>query len=145
MGSRSKSKCPITRESCPEHLYEHGAEAEELRAGIEGILEGPWDSSTRQELQDLTDRVDARDSLAWSERKKKRKTPSPINLSRTLAVEEIRAFVQWRAAIATAIAVGARESNPRSDLAYQRAMGRVETRMRTLKKAVRKHLGAKDM
>lgn len=49
----------------------HGGEAEELRAGIEQLIaddeELIW-RAVRRELQDLLDRVDARDSLAHLER-----------------------------------------------------------------------------
>jgi len=56
-------------EECPVHSYaEHGKEAEELRVGIEDALNQPpeWLES---ELRGLLDRVDARDSLAFLERK----------------------------------------------------------------------------
>jgi hypothetical protein len=46
----------------------HGGEAEELRAGIEGLLRSEDHAGTlRLELQKLLDRVDARDSLAYRE------------------------------------------------------------------------------
>lgn len=54
---------------CPVHDYaEHGREAEELRRCIEAIVEGDKPCS-RQELQRVLDTVDARDSLAFIERK----------------------------------------------------------------------------
>lgn len=57
--------CPIAQRFCPEHNFWHGAEAEELRAGIEHIIhQGNVDVS---DLQRLLDRVDARDSLAYRE------------------------------------------------------------------------------
>lgn len=60
---------------CPVHAdQEHGAEAEELRSGVERLLAsshgGGWNVSLlRRELRDLLDDVDARDSLAWLERR----------------------------------------------------------------------------
>lgn len=42
----------------------HGAEAEELRKGIEEVLEHLWPGEARRRLQGLIDRVPARDSLA---------------------------------------------------------------------------------
>jgi hypothetical protein len=56
-------RCPI-RGECPRHGFVHGAEAEELRSGIEKLLErGCLNYPMR--LRELLDRVDARDSLAF--------------------------------------------------------------------------------
>lgn len=53
----------------------HGKEAEDLRSGIEDIIAGADDSVDRdarvvsaQDLQDLLDKTDARDSLAYIEK-----------------------------------------------------------------------------
>lgn len=92
MSSRKKKvdgtgTCPIHQVPCPEHLFIHGKEAEELREGIEQIMK-KWqlDATTvahqmRYDLQLLLDCVDARDSLAFCELKevlKKRKGPKKV-------------------------------------------------------------------
>ena len=64
--------CPIRNVSCPEHGFIHGKEAEELREGIESILQSrdEYTAGAEDILEDLRmllDRVDARDSLAWRE------------------------------------------------------------------------------
>ncbi len=68
---------------CVMHAWQkHGKEAEELRKGIEDVIEG-WAGLTTGctqedvdsilfELRKLVDKVDARDSLAYLERKPKR-------------------------------------------------------------------------
>lgn len=69
--------CPVYKEPCHEHGFQHGAEAEELRAGIEEVVKymGRDDIDTddllgvKGRLQRLLDRVDARDSLAYLEAK----------------------------------------------------------------------------
>lgn len=54
---------------CPVHDgLIHGGEAEELRAGIEALLERHHDKVQRRDLIALLDRVNARDSLAHLER-----------------------------------------------------------------------------
>ena len=66
---------------CSVHSFQyHGKEAEELRQGIESLMVGADDSFPWEErvvavvdLQSLLDSVDARDSLAFSERNAKRK------------------------------------------------------------------------
>lgn len=62
----SKRTCLVYSTACAEHGFFHGAEATELREGIEHIL--TRDDMTRRELRtalsDLLDKVDARDSLA---------------------------------------------------------------------------------
>ena len=63
-------RCPVYSSYCAEHGFIHGREAEELRRGIQEILqsntsEDEWD----WKLQDLLDRVDARDSLAYLEKR----------------------------------------------------------------------------
>jgi uncharacterized protein Yka (UPF0111/DUF47 family) len=45
-----------------------GKEAEELRKGIEKIIDGDLTVQTADDLQKLLDSVDARDSLSWLER-----------------------------------------------------------------------------
>lgn len=72
--------------ACPVHAdQEHGREAKELRAGIEAIIDGGhWHvEDLRSALIDLTNAVDARDSLAFVERQKKRKKPTPKKKERT--------------------------------------------------------------
>ena len=59
-------KCPVYKAFCSEHGFAHGAEAEDLRKGIEGLLSDGTDVSFI-DLQRLLDRVDARDSLAFQE------------------------------------------------------------------------------
>lgn len=73
----SKPRCTVYRQYCMTHDFVHGAEAEELRSGIEKLIEKsseeyfehgveePMVSVTA--LQRLLDRVNARDSLAWLE------------------------------------------------------------------------------
>lgn len=82
----SKKKCPIQNKFCERHEFYHGGEAQELREGVEEILrehkpsfdvEDYGDNSPyqyadyineiRERLQDLLDKVDARDSLAMDE------------------------------------------------------------------------------
>jgi hypothetical protein len=64
------------RKECPVHDFQrHGQEAQELRNGIEKILERAYDGrrpNWRRDLQALLDRTDARDSLAYLERKQRR-------------------------------------------------------------------------
>ena len=81
------TNCPVYAGYCAEHGFTHGAEAEELREGVERILEKmPANSeldtledaqhelsSMRRALHDLLDAVDARDSLAFSESPRKRR------------------------------------------------------------------------
>jgi len=56
---------PTVEERCPVHRGSiHGGEAEELRSGIEAIVNCEDSSGVRQQLTRLLDRVDARDSLA---------------------------------------------------------------------------------
>jgi hypothetical protein len=60
------SKCHLRAGYCHEHGFVHGAEAEELRSGIEKLLKAD-PANWPMALQDLLDRVDARDSLAYLE------------------------------------------------------------------------------
>lgn len=77
-------RCAIVNWPCPVHRVTHGREAEELRAGIEATLADwvevvgaaseamadariRWLVRQRRALQQLLDRVDARDSLAFRE------------------------------------------------------------------------------
>ena len=63
-----KKPCTVYREFCQEHNFIHGAEAEELRKGIENILEqNPSEDEWEWKLRRLLDKVDARDSLAFLE------------------------------------------------------------------------------
>jgi hypothetical protein len=77
----SKLKAPTTRciigVPCPDHGFYHGAEAEELREKLEGLI-GEFDNDGDSEeeaagrfvaraLQRVLDEVDARDSLAYLE------------------------------------------------------------------------------
>lgn len=63
--------CRINGRPCSRHGgVIHGCEAEELRAGIEKLIEiGLGDEGLRGCLQRLLDRTDARDSLAFLEAK----------------------------------------------------------------------------
>lgn len=77
---RLKAECHYGLQ-CPEHSGErHGQEAEELRAGIEKLMREADDphggdpAVLEEDLQALLDRVDARDSLAWQENRRKRST-----------------------------------------------------------------------
>ena len=62
------SACTVYGKVCPEHGFIHGAEAEELRKGIELILRRPA-LPHRLALIELLDRTNARDSLAYLEAK----------------------------------------------------------------------------
>lgn len=69
MPKRKARGCPVHGDA------NHGGEAEELRKGIERILERSYDATRKVDgddiclaLQKLLDDVDARDSLAWLER-----------------------------------------------------------------------------
>lgn len=83
----STERCPIRRRHCPEHHFVHGKEAEELRSGIEEALDN-HDSlvsemsgddardtltSLVECLRNLLGSVDARDSIAYVEKRSKRK------------------------------------------------------------------------
>jgi hypothetical protein len=61
--------CTVYAKYCREHNFVHGAEAEELRQGVEKLIAAA--SETRKvsvtSLRRLLDRVDARDSLAFRE------------------------------------------------------------------------------
>lgn len=61
-----KSECTIYDTYCSRHEFHHGAEAEELRSGIEKLI-AEGDQVCCWQLQRLLDRVDARDSLAYLE------------------------------------------------------------------------------
>ncbi len=70
VNSSAAKRCAYQGKKCPEHLVVHGAEAEELRAGIEKLLAKPGPATVRQwrlDLIDLLDTTDARDSLAYVE------------------------------------------------------------------------------
>jgi hypothetical protein len=64
-GANKKTLC-VFGEICARHGYLHGAEAEELREGIEALIAGE-DDVTTGELRRLVERVDARDSVAYLE------------------------------------------------------------------------------
>jgi len=105
-----RSKCPILDGPCPEHLTHHGKEAEELRAGIEGIIEdhkpsvhdvvethaeAAWRDeihAMRKELQELLDKVDARDSLAFTEYEVK--TKGPVKAAEGMRARKLGEVVQ---------------------------------------------------
>jgi hypothetical protein len=89
MSTRAR-RCTVYKDFCDEHDWVHGAEAEELRTGIEKLITGlqgfadEEDSvSALQELPDrlvddlqkLLDRVDARDSLAFLDAEKRAARP----------------------------------------------------------------------
>ena len=60
------TRCTVYATPCSVHDFIHGAEAEELREGIEKLMENEDAVKVRQ-LRSLLDRVDARDSLAYLE------------------------------------------------------------------------------
>lgn len=60
--------CTVYSHFCDEHGFVHGAEAEELRKGVENLMRDfDCDRGFQSELQRLLDRVVARDSLAYLE------------------------------------------------------------------------------
>jgi hypothetical protein len=64
MMSRDRT-CLVYDTPCVKHGFFHGAEANELREGIERLLaRESTGKELRRDLQELLDRVDARDSLA---------------------------------------------------------------------------------
>jgi hypothetical protein len=65
----ARAKCVIG-EYCRRHQFVHGAEAEELRKRIEGLI-GRGSVNRSNALQDVLDEVDARDSLAFLEAREK--------------------------------------------------------------------------
>lgn len=67
--SAKPSTCTVYKTACAVHGFIHGAEASELREGIEKLIEEYNSddenlSSVADDLQRLLDRVDARDSVA---------------------------------------------------------------------------------
>jgi len=66
--------CAVGR-YCPRHNFVHGAEAEELRSKFEALAEEFGDvegcGALARAMKRVLDGVDARDSLAWSEVRKK--------------------------------------------------------------------------
>lgn len=64
-------KCYMLDQGCPVHGYIHGKEAEELREGIENLLERAAlknkSAYLRREIRNFLDDVDARDSAGWGE------------------------------------------------------------------------------
>lgn len=76
VGRESGGSCPLRGVPCPEHGFVHGAEAEELRKGIEQVLldhrDDTYACDTFGSLRDLLERVDARDSLAFCETRRKK-------------------------------------------------------------------------
>jgi hypothetical protein len=75
-------RCPIRNKYCLVHDFQHGYEAEELRKGIENIInsidgnEQIAGDDVIGRFQRLLDRVDARDSLAFCESRPKRRSPT---------------------------------------------------------------------
>ena len=72
-----KSKCYMLDQGCPVHGYIHGKEAEELREGLKKLLDTASGDADEMgvpvhELEDMLDRIDARDSVAWLEASKKK-------------------------------------------------------------------------
>jgi hypothetical protein len=75
------SNCTVYESFCEKHDFCHGAEAEELRHGIEKMMldldeyadfEGRvYAADVYRLLASLLDRIDARDSVAYLEAKKK--------------------------------------------------------------------------
>lgn len=69
MGKKSRPPC-VLGEYCAFHNFIHGAEAEELRSGVEKLMYGD-DPVHPAALRALLDLVDARDSVAYLEHKEK--------------------------------------------------------------------------
>jgi hypothetical protein len=74
-----RKKCAVYKDGCEEHGFVHGAEAEELRAGIERLVAKYKRSIPLLRLVDLLDSVDARDSLAYRERRTPTRRRSRMN------------------------------------------------------------------
>lgn len=76
VGRESGGSCPLRGVPCPDHGFVHGAEAEELRKGIEQVLldhrDDTYVCNTFGSLRGLLERVDARDSLAFCETRRKK-------------------------------------------------------------------------
>lgn len=67
-----RKPCVINGRGCPHHEgVIHGKEAEELRAGLEELIEA--DLVSARSVFALLEQTDARDSLAYLERKSGRK------------------------------------------------------------------------
>lgn len=73
----SEGTCCLFDEYCIDHGFHHGAEASELREGIEKLIKhpDPCGHSCVESLQSLLEAVDARDSLAYEEHAKQEKGP----------------------------------------------------------------------
>lgn len=91
--SNAKQRCTMLsagrNQVCPQHDFVHGKEAEELRSGIEEILTEDYAcdhvADMTRALLRLLERVDARDSLAYLEGKRR---PSRKKHSRKRAKTE---------------------------------------------------------
>ena len=78
---RIRSTCPVYHLPCKTHGYIHGQEAEELRSGLDNILENLSVEGDEidindyyirvQHLRDLLEETDARDSCGYLEAKRK--------------------------------------------------------------------------
>lgn len=75
LGERAANACPVRGVACADHGFVHGQEAEELRAGVERLAKEHRGGASKRvtvlcdDLLDLLDEVDARDSLAFLETK----------------------------------------------------------------------------
>ncbi len=78
--------CPTYAGMCPVHKFTHGGEAEELRHGIEKILDRGM-AIQRRDLIRLLDAVDARDSTAFLERYVPRARPKRAPVKESIADE----------------------------------------------------------
>lgn len=70
----SRTRICVIGEPCPEHGFIHGGEAEELRERFERLelsLSMKGKTSRAREIREILDSVDARDSLAWVEVRKR--------------------------------------------------------------------------
>jgi hypothetical protein len=72
MGATKRPPCVIGK-YCKDHDFIHGAEAEELREAIEQLEASTLDAVLATTLRRLLDRIDARDSLSWCERRRQEK------------------------------------------------------------------------
>lgn len=64
--------CLVYKTPCLDHGFIHGAEAEELREGLEAMISA-GDGATTEDLQQLLESVDARDSVAYREATRRQK------------------------------------------------------------------------
>jgi hypothetical protein len=69
------NKCTVYGSYCDNHGFQHGAEAEELREGIQKLIDQHPRKVPVGALERLLESVDARDSIAYLAHKKSEETP----------------------------------------------------------------------